>query len=51
MKTFEEQEEKKQCGLDVVLYCFSFIFKELITRLLLSFIVLAAALFLFRNLT
>ena len=41
---------KKQCGLDVVLYRFSFIFQELIILpCYLVFIVLAAALFLFRN--
>ena len=43
---------KKQCGLDVVLYLFSFIFQELIILpCYLVFIVLAAALLLFRNLT
>ena len=42
---------KKQCGLDVVLYLFSFIFQELIILpCYLVFIVLAAALFI-RNLT
>ena len=42
---------KKQCGLDVVLYLFSFIFQELIILpCYLVFIVLAAALFFFRNL-
>ena len=41
---------KKQCGFDVVLYLFSFIFQELIILpCYLVFIVLAAALF-FRNL-
>ena len=46
MKNFAEKEYKKQCGLDVVLYLFSFIFQELIILpCYLVFIVLAAALF------
>ena len=41
---------KKQCGLDVVLYLFSFIFQELIILpCYLVIIVLTAALFIFRN--